>query len=122
MKNSRATLNLIHRDDHAPVGYKEITCYLIFNVKMDLARKSRYVEGGYITNTLSPMTYASVVSHDSVRIFFLISVLNDLYILAGDTQNAYLNALKKEKLFLALMMNGNMTKGKLLLLLDIYMV
>ena len=89
---------------------------------MDLARKSRYVEGGYITNTLSPMTYASVVSHDSVRISFLISVLNDLYILAGDIQNAYLNALKKEKLFFALMMNGNMTKGKLLLLLNIYMV
>ena len=40
-----------------------------------------------------------MVSHDIVRIFFLIVELNDLDILSGDMQNAYLNAPTKEKLF-----------------------
>lgn len=38
------------------------------------------------------MTYSSVVSRDSVRIGFLIAVLNGLDIVCGDIQNAYLNA------------------------------
>ena len=45
------------------------------------------------------MTYASMFSYDSVRLAFFIGVLNDLYIFAGDIQNAYLNAPTKEKLF-----------------------
>ena len=43
------------------------------------------------------MTFASVVSRESVRIAFLIAALNDLDILAGDIQNAYLNAPTTEK-------------------------
>ena len=41
------------------------------------------------------MTYESVISRDSVRLAFLIAKLNDLDILSGDIQNAYLNALTK---------------------------
>ena len=39
----------------------------------------------------------SVVSCDILRLDFLISALNDLYILSGDIQNAYLNAPTEEK-------------------------
>ena len=95
MKNSRVTFNLLDRNNHAPVGYKEITCHLIFDVKMDLTRKARYVAGGHITNPPLSMTYASVVSCDSVRLNFLIAALHDLYILAGDIHNTYSNAPKK---------------------------
>ena len=45
------------------------------------------------------MTFASVVSRESVRIAFLIAALNDLNILAGDIQNAYLNAPTTEKVY-----------------------
>ena len=99
MKNSRVYFNLLDRDDHAPVGYKETTCHLIFDVKMDLTRKDRYVAGGHLVDPPSSMTYASVVSRDSVRLAFLIAELNDLDIIAGYIQNAYSNALTKEKLF-----------------------
>ena len=95
MKNSRVTLNFLDRYDHVPVGYKEITCHFIFDVKMDLTRKARYVAGGHITNPPLSMTYASVVSFDSVRLDFLIVALHDLYILAGDVHNAHSNAPKK---------------------------
>ena len=99
MKNSRVSLNSIDRDNHAPVGYKEITCHLIFDVKMYLTRKAIYVTGGNIADPPSSMTYSSVVSSDSVSLAFLIYALNNLYILAGDIQNAYLKYPTKEKVF-----------------------
>ena len=99
MNNSRVAFNLLDRYYHAPVGYKEIICHLIFNVKMDLFRKSRYVSGGHLTNPPSPMTYVSVVILYSMRLDFLIAALNDLYILAGYIKNSYLNAPNKEKVF-----------------------
>ena len=99
MKNSRVTFNLLDRDNHAPVCYKQITCQLIFNVKIDLPSKARYVAGGHLTDPTQYMTYDSVFSRDSVRLAFLIAKLNYLDILSGDIQNAYLNALTKQKVF-----------------------
>jgi hypothetical protein len=40
-----------------------------------------------------------VVSHNSVRIAFLLSALNDLDILSADIGNAYINAEAKEKVY-----------------------
>jgi hypothetical protein len=48
------------------VGYQEIDCHMIFDVKMDLTRKARFVAGGHTTETPSSITYSSVVSRDSV--------------------------------------------------------
>jgi hypothetical protein len=45
------------------------------------------------------MTYAaSVVLRDSVRIALTIAALNELEVMAGDIQNAYLTAPCKEKI------------------------
>ena len=44
-------------------------------------------------------TFSTVVSRDSVRLFFLLAALNDLNILLADIQNAYLSASVKEKLY-----------------------
>ena len=44
--------------------------------------------------------YSSVMCKDSVRIILMIVVLNNLDILAADVQNAYLNALMKEKVYM----------------------
>ena len=49
MKKSRVAFNFIYKDDHAPVFYMEINCHLIFDVKMDIIRKDRYVAGEHIT-------------------------------------------------------------------------
>lgn len=80
-------------------GYKRITCHLIFDVKMDLARKVRYIAGGHLTDPPSSLTHKSVVSRDSVRLVFLVAALNNLEILAGDIQNAHLHAPTKEKIY-----------------------
>jgi hypothetical protein len=81
------------------VGYLEITCHMVFDVKMDLTCKARFVAGGHMTETPASLTYSSVVSRDSVRIAFLIVALNDLDIMSCDIGNAYLNALCREKIW-----------------------
>ena len=84
---------------NAYVGFQEIKCHIIFDVKMDLTRKARFVAGGHMTETPPSITYSSVVSRDSVRLAFLIAALNDLDVLACDIGNAYLNAPCREKVW-----------------------
>jgi hypothetical protein len=74
------------------VGFQEIQCHMVFDVKMDLTRKARFVAGGHLMETPASLTYSSIVSRDSVRIAFLVAALNDLDILSCDVSNAYLNA------------------------------
>ena len=121
MKNSRIAFEILDKDASIPVGYKEITCHLVFDVKMDLTRKARYVAGGHLTDPPSSMTYASVVGRETVRIAFLLAALNDLNMLAGDIQNAYLNAETREKIFSMLATSGKPTKVELLSLEELYM-
>ena len=99
MINSRVAFKLLERGERPPVGHKEITCHIIFDLKLDMTRKARYVAGGHLTSVPTSMTYSSVVSRDTVRIGFLIAALNNLDILAGDIQNAFLEAPTKEKIF-----------------------
>ena len=90
----------IRDPDKIPAFYKEIRCHLIFDVKADtLQRKARFVAGGHMTDPPKDTVYSSVVSRDSVRLFFLIAALNDLDIMSCDVQNAYINAPTKEKVW-----------------------
>jgi hypothetical protein len=73
---------------------------MIFNVKMDLMRKARLVANGHETEVPSESTYSTVVTRDSVRTAFLLAALNELDVLAGDIQNAYINADSKENLYI----------------------
>jgi hypothetical protein len=80
--------------------YKEIRCHLIFDIKADtLVRKARFVVGGHMTDPPKESVYSSVISRDSVRLFFLIAALNDLQVCACDVQNAYINAKTSEKVW-----------------------
>jgi hypothetical protein len=82
------------------IGYQEIKCHMIFDIKMEgLTRKARFVAGGHTTETPVSLTYSSVVSRDSVRIAFLIAALNDLEVWAADVGNAYLNAKCRERIW-----------------------
>ena len=81
------------------IGYQEIACHWVFDVKMDLTRKARLVAGGDMTGLPWSSTYSSVVTRESVRIAFLIAGLNDLDVLACDIGNAYLNAPCQEKVW-----------------------
>jgi hypothetical protein len=102
MKNVRPAFEVWEKDiRELPVGYQEIGCHLIFDVKLgeNFRRKARFVAGGHTTETPAAMTYSSVVSRDSVRIALLIAALNDLDVLACDIQNAYLCADCRERIW-----------------------
>jgi hypothetical protein len=83
------------------IGFKEISCHLVFDVKSDtLVQKARFVAGGHQTDPQKDLTYSSsLISRDSVRLFFLLAALNYLDVLACDIQNAYINAATKEKIW-----------------------
>jgi hypothetical protein len=83
------------KDDEIPGNYQFVLCHMVFEVKMDLTRKARFVAGGHMKDPPKDTTYSSVVLRDSIRIAFLIAALNDLDILACDIQGAYLNAETK---------------------------
>ena len=64
-----------------------------------MTRKARFLAGGHLTDVPTYITYSSVVSRDTFRIIFLMAALNNLYVLAGDIQNALLEAPTRENIF-----------------------
>jgi hypothetical protein len=50
MKNNAAAFRFLEPDESIPVGSTWIPCHMIFDVKMDLTRKARYVAGGHWTD------------------------------------------------------------------------
>jgi hypothetical protein len=98
MRNVQVAFN-IREDSKVPVNYK-IKCHMVFDIKLDmLARKARFVAGRHKTDPPKDSMYSSAVLRDTVRLFFLIAVLNDVNILTCDVQNAYVNAKSKEKVW-----------------------
>ena len=95
MRNSHVAFNLCEKGDKAPVGHTKINCHLIFDLRPDMTRNARYFSGGYLTDFPTYMTYSSVVSRDKVHIGFLMSILNNLDVLARDIQDGFLEAPTK---------------------------
>jgi hypothetical protein len=83
-----------------PVGYQFVKCQTIFDVKSgSLKRKVIYVAGGYMTEGPSAITYASLVSKESIRIGLLIAAMKYLELFTADIQNTYLTSPCKEKIY-----------------------
>ena len=102
MKNVRPAFEVWDKGiSELPPGYQEISCHMIFDVKMgeNFRRKARFVADGHKTKTPAASCYSSVVSRDSVRIALTVAALNDLEILACDIQNAYLTADCRERVW-----------------------
>ena len=98
MKNVRIAFGIKETSTTPPVGYQQIRCHGIFDVKMDgFARKYRMVAGDHTTEAPKTLIYASVVSRESVRIVLTMAALNDLEVKVADIQNVYLTAPVSEK-------------------------
>ena len=83
-----------------PPGYHKVTGHLIFDVKMSLERKARWVLDGHKTADANYSTYAGVVSRESVRIALTYAALNGLDVWAADIRNAYIQAPSSRKDFI----------------------
>jgi hypothetical protein len=57
------------------------------------------VAGGHLTQAPVTITYASVVSRETVRLTLTFASLNDLEVKVGNVLNAYITAPVKEKVW-----------------------
>ena len=90
MKFSRIDFEIYEGNvEYLPPVYQEVSCHIIFYVKMGdkFRSKSQMVAVEHKTTAPSPLTYSYVLSQHIVRIYLEISALNDLKILAWDIQN-----------------------------------
>ena len=100
MKNICVAFKILADNESVPIGYQKIPCHMVFDIKMDdFTRKTRLVAGGHKTDAPSTITYASIVSRETVQIAFLMAALNDLEVKVGDVLNAYVTAPVTEKVW-----------------------
>jgi hypothetical protein len=93
MNNVRIAFKIINGEESATPTYQEILCHMIVDVKMaNFCRKARFVAGGHTPDTPHAITYASVVSRESVRVALTLAALNDRDVKMADIENAYLTA------------------------------
>lgn len=99
MNKIRDAFELYTGDPSTLIGYQEITTHWIFDIKLgeNFRRKARLVGDGHKTKPPTSVTYSSVVSRESVRVCLLIAALNELQVLSGDIENAYLTAPCRER-------------------------
>jgi hypothetical protein len=103
MKEVCIAFNILLDGHSVPIGYQKIPCHMIFDVKMeDFRWKARLVAGGHRTKAPANITYASMVSRETVCLVLTIASLNDLEIKVGDVLNAYITAPVKEKVWTVL--------------------
>ena len=75
-----------------------LKCHMVFSIKMDdLSRKACLVAGGHMVEAPKSLTFASVVSRESVRIALTLAALNGLEVKTSEIQNIYLTAPCSEK-------------------------
>ena len=97
MTNVGVAFEILEDDQNVPVGWSKQSGHLVFDVKMDLTRKARWVLDGHRTADPECSTYAGVVSRESVRIALTYAALNDIPVVAADIQNAYLQSPSSQK-------------------------
>ena len=69
----------------------------LFNV-MAVTIKARLVSGGHVKKTLATITYARVVSQETVITALILSALNNFPVKVADTQNSYIMEPATEKI------------------------
>ena len=103
MENVRVAFQIFKDGEVVPIGYQQVRCHMIFDIKQDdFRRKARLVAGGHTTEAPATVTYASVVSRESVRIALLLAALNDVEVKTADIENAYITAPCSEKIYTTL--------------------
>jgi hypothetical protein len=100
MSAVRVAFHILEDGVDPPPGYQYMDCHLVCDVKFDGLRfKSRMVAGGRMVDEPSFLTYASVVSRETVRIGLTITALHDLDVKAANAENAYLTAPTTENVW-----------------------
>ena len=97
MMNMGIAFDILDDNDVVPLRWSRVTGHIIFDCKMDMTRKSRWVLDGHKTPEPLHSTYDDVVSQESVRIAIIYAALNDLDVTCADIRNSYLQAPSSQK-------------------------
>ena len=81
-------------------GFKKSSSHLIFDMRITMEWKARWVKDGHKTHNPDYCTFAGVISRKSVCIALTTTALNDLLIYTCDIQNTYLQAPSSEKYYI----------------------
>ena len=122
MENVRVAFEVLPDGKAASIGHQFVQCHMLFDMKMeDFRQKARFVAGGHMTEALATVTYASIVSRETVRIAFMIATVNNLEIKLGNILNAYVQAPVTEKVWTTLGPEFGKDAGKTAVLFESYM-
>ena len=97
MTNVGIAFTILDDGVKAPLVWRKASDHLLFDVKMDFTRTSRWVKDGHHTPDPTTSAYAGVVSRESVRVALTYAALMSLGVMAADIRNAYLQAPSYEK-------------------------
>ena len=97
MENLKVAFDILDIGAKPRSGYSKASGHIIFDVRMTLERKARWVEDGHITHYPKHPTFTGVVLRERVRVLLTYAALNTLHVYASDIQNAYLQAPTSEK-------------------------
>ncbi|CAJ1959619.1 unnamed protein product [Cylindrotheca closterium] len=102
VKTVLPALRILGPNEPIPPAYTCIDLITVFDVKMDLTQKARICAQGDQTDPPLLITYASVVTCESICIGFLLALLYGLDILSADIAGVYWNAPCAEKIYTVL--------------------
>ncbi|KAL7476422.1 hypothetical protein ACHAW6_005712 [Cyclotella cf. meneghiniana] len=86
-----------------PSDHQLMKCHMIFDVQMeDLFHKALLVARGHMTKAPKTLTYASIMSQETIRIALLVAVLNDIDIWAADILNDWITMPCNKKIWTTL--------------------
>ena len=109
----RIAFKVLDNDEEILPGYQYAGTHLVYDVRLDgFRRKARLVGEGCSVAAPTVLTYASVVSRETVRIALTIAALNDLEVKSSDIANAYLTTPCEEKIWTKLGPEFGNDKGK----------
>ena len=99
MRNSGVAFRACDGDIEELIGHKQITCHLIFDIKLSecFGRKARFVADSHEVSTPPSTSHSTVTLRDSAGIPLLVAALNDSDVLGCNVQNAFLSADNLEK-------------------------
>ena len=113
MSAVKVAFKILDDDDKPRIGSQYMKCHMVFSIKMeDFSRKMHLVAGGHMVEAPKSLTFASVVSRESVKIALTLAALNDLEVKTSDIKNAYLTAPCSEKVHTTLGTEFGENKGK----------
>ena len=78
--------------------YQFAPLWMVFDVEVELRRKSRLVIGGEVINSSGHGVYERTTKSVSAKILMTIVTANNLNVMTGDINNAYLNANTEENI------------------------